>query len=154
MGRQSLTTKQCAPCGLIKSLSEFYNYKRSKDGKSYRCKTCDDLATKKWKADNPIRSRQSARNRQKKLAYGIPHFGYELLLFGQNGRCLICGLLEKDNKIAGSTDSLSVDHCHTTMKIRGLLCNQCNRAIGMLKDDPVLLRKAAAYLESNTNGLS
>ena len=50
-------------------------------------------------------------------------------------------------EICGSTERLMVDHDHTTMVVRGVLCGWCNTALGMMKDDPVRLRKAAEYLE-------
>jgi len=42
---------------------------------------------------------------------------------------------------------LSVDHCHATGRIRGLLCAKCNQAIGLMKDNPIFLRRAADYVE-------
>lgn len=51
--------------------------------------------------------------------------------------------------ICGSVKSLSVDHCHTTGKVRNLLCTPCNTALGKFRDDPALLRAAALYLESH-----
>lgn len=57
--------------------------------------------------------------------------------------CQICG---KINPI------LHLDHDHKSGRIRGVLCHQCNRALGFFKDDPQLLRKAADYLEVDKNG--
>lgn len=49
--------------------------------------------------------------------------------------------------ICGSQERLAVDHCHSTLKVRGVLCTKCNAGLGMFSDDPERLRKAAAYLE-------
>ena len=49
-------------------------------------------------------------------------------------------------EICGRTDTLCVDHCHQTLELRGVLCRNCNLAIGLLRDDPRLLRAAIAYL--------
>lgn len=62
----------------------------------------------------------------------------------QDGRCAICG--DKETYGEG-TRKLPVDHNHTTGKVRGLLCSACNLSIGKMKEDPVLFRKAALYLE-------
>jgi hypothetical protein len=60
----------------------------------------------------------------------------------QKLRCAIClGFMKRAN----------VDHCHETGKRRGLLCSGCNTAIGKLKDDPEVLRRAADYIESYQN---
>lgn len=50
-------------------------------------------------------------------------------------------------EICGSTKSLVYDHCHDTMKFRGVLCSLCNRSIGGLGDTPDSLRMALEYLE-------
>jgi hypothetical protein len=75
------------------------------------------------------------------------------MLIKQNGVCAICRKPEttyRKSHIKGSDPvlrRLSVDHCHTTKKVRGLLCGNCNHSIGKMKDDPALLRAAADYLE-------
>ena len=61
----------------------------------------------------------------------------------QSGCCAICGVHQSKLK-----RRLSIDHCHTILEVRGLLCGSCNTGIGMLKDDPVILRNAAAYIET------
>lgn len=58
----------------------------------------------------------------------------------QNGCCLLCNI--KPKKIV-------VDHCHKTGKVRGLLCNECNRAIGLLKENILTLKNAINYLEKH-----
>jgi hypothetical protein len=57
--------------------------------------------------------------------------------------CGICGKATEP----GRWGNLHIDHCHKTGKVRGVLCSECNSAIGKLKDDPDLLRKAIVYLE-------
>lgn len=71
---------------------------------------------------------------------------YEFMLKSQNGVCAICGQSET-KKTGNKIDLLSVDHQHTTSKIRGLLCSKCNVGLGNFRDDPKLLRKATEYLE-------
>lgn len=60
----------------------------------------------------------------------------------QDYKCAICGIHEEN-----VTKSLAIDHDHTTGLVRGYLCNNCNRGIGLLKDDPNVLRNAIEYLE-------
>ncbi len=57
--------------------------------------------------------------------------------------CNICGSADG----AGRHGNLHVDHCHTTGKVRGMLCSDCNTGLGKFKDGPALLRRAAEYLE-------
>lgn len=62
----------------------------------------------------------------------------ELIEMQSKPFCVICG-----------RPARHIDHCHRTSKIRGLLCRQCNSALGLFQDRPDLLRRAAEYLESN-----
>ena len=140
--------KTCTVCQQSKELSEFYSYKANKDGKMYRCKPCDNEARKKWKNKNPERSHQSQRGRNLKHKYGITLDEYKTMLDNQHGCCAICKVKE-NNALFGANRTLNfaVDHCHTTGKVRGLLCNQCNRGLGMFKDDIKILVKALEYLQ-------
>lgn len=79
--------------------------------------------------------------------YGITREDYDLLFEKQNGLCAICK--EPETKIvkwSGRLLPLSVDHDHVTGKIRGLLCNRCNRVLGMIKDDAQIARSILEYL--------
>lgn len=73
--------------------------------------------------------------------YGLSEEAYWSLVNKQNGSCRLCKTYYKDNF------KLHIDHCHTTGKVRGLLCTNCNRGIGHLKHDPSLIREAAIYCE-------
>lgn len=66
---------------------------------------------------------------------------YNELLKKQNYVCAICHRSENKEQY------LSIDHCHSSNRIRGLLCNNCNFAIGLLNDDPEVIRNAARYVE-------
>lgn len=90
-------------------------------------------------------------NREQKLAkhrehvlksrYGLTMDDYYCLLQSQGNKCAIC---KKE-----ATKTLDVDHCHETGKVRGLLCNNCNRGLGHFQDDKHLLRNAMEYLDDN-----
>lgn len=77
-----------------------------------------------------------------RAAYGISLAQYEEMLVAQDGRCRICGSDKADSR----GRSLHVDHDHATGRVRGLLCNQCNHAIGLLQDSPERFERAADYL--------
>lgn len=83
-----------------------------------------------------------------KKNYGLSKADYDVMSERQDHKCAICQEPE-GAVIRGKTLSLAVDHDHATGKIRGLLCADCNRAIGMLKDSPELLEKAAGYIRTN-----
>lgn len=67
------------------------------------------------------------------------------MLKEQGGCCAICGTNRSER--AGEPINFSVDHCHTTGAIRGLLCNMCNRGLGFFGDNLEGIKKAVAYLE-------
>jgi len=78
--------------------------------------------------------------------YGIDPKDFDNLLLIQNNKCLICGQpLDLQNP-----KNVCVDHNHLTGKIRGILCNKCNLAIGLLRDNPEYTKRATEYLERNT----
>ncbi len=139
-------SKVCSICITRKCFKDYYNLSASKDGKNSRCKTCDDKIRKKFREDNPLEDWIASRNRNLKHFYGMDLDRYNQMLEEQNGGCKLCGLPEKLNKVAGKFNSLSVDHCHDSGKVRGLLCNPCNRALGFFKHKPEVLNAAADYL--------
>jgi hypothetical protein len=103
------------------------------------------IATANWVRNNPEQRRISSRRCQLKMQYGITPEQYDEMLIAQDGKCEIC----KTDKPTGKWKVFAVDHCHKTGNIRGLLCNECNRGMGLLRDDPELLIKAAEYLNKN-----
>lgn len=88
------------------------------------------------------------RRRNLHEKYGITPADADRILAQQGGVCAICrGQPRKVHGISLKVTDWCVDHSHVTNKVRGLLCDHCNRAIGLLRDDPEILRRAAAYLE-------
>lgn len=83
------------------------------------------------------------RSRKLKSKYGLTVAQYDQLMAEQGGRCAICGTSGPD---AARWGKLVVDHDHETGEVRGLLCSNCNCAIGLLGDSPEVLRSAAEYL--------
>jgi hypothetical protein len=78
--------------------------------------------------------------------YGISEAEYQELLEKQAGVCAICGR-EEAATYRGKIKRLAVDHDHETEEIRGLLCSNCNRMIGLAAEDPAVLQNAIRYLE-------
>lgn len=105
-------------------------FNQSEEGKAYK---------HGWYVKNKNRAIASVFKKK----YGISLSDYEALLERQNGVCAIC------RRTCKSGRNLAVDHCHETGKVRGLLCLECNRGIGALKDSIDLLTKAISYLKDN-----
>lgn len=82
-----------------------------------------------------------SRRQSLKKNYGITLEYYNELLESQGGVCKICGSSE-----SRANTQLSLDHCHDSKAIRGLLCSNCNTGLGLFKDSPELLQKAINYL--------
>jgi formate dehydrogenase maturation protein FdhE len=147
--------KQCTKCHAMKPLSDFYVYKtKTRARRVSRCKPCHIAVTgvyqkanrhinraagKRWRERNP----RGEINHRLKFLYGITLDQYEQMFADQHGLCLICRLPEP------SGTRLAVDHCHSTKKVRGLLCKKCNSALYILEREE--LRKAAEkYLEERS----
>ncbi len=75
---------------------------------------------------------------------------YNILHSKQNGVCALCFKKERRiHKTTGTKWDLAVDHCHETNQVRGLLCNACNRGLGLLGDKVDMLEKVVAYLKKH-----
>lgn len=154
-----MTTFTCNACHLEKETGQFYTSTKAKRGHHLICKECWDERTRKYRLSHwgkCYETRKRYRNRERirvdalsrksalKQKYGITPSEYQSLLESQGCRCAICGTHQDETR----SRRLCVDHCHCTLRVRGLLCDKCNRGLGALNDDPLLLRKAAEYLEA------
>ncbi|MNZ37629.1 Recombination endonuclease VII [compost metagenome] len=135
----STNGKSCTTCGEFKPYSQFFNSSQYKDGYGYRCKSCDTVARKKFRAKHEVREKARQRYRLVKCKYGLSKEEYDALLDKCDNCCMLCG---------DRPDFLCVDHCHTTNKARGLLCTKCNKGLGLLGDTKESLLKALKYLEN------
>ena len=138
-----LENRKCRTCGEKKNLiADFYLSRKDPtlvSSYAYECKVCTrERVTKNYSKD-PNRHRNTHLLR----SYGITNEDYDKLLTEQNNCCAICGT----DKPGGKHDRFQVDHCHTTGKVRGLLCKSCNIALGEFKDDIDTLYKAMVYLK-------
>lgn len=95
-----------------------------------------------------IKNKDRVKNQILKQKFNIRIDQYKNMFSSQNGLCKICQ--QPETIKARNCDyikALSVDHCHKTGKIRGLLCDRCNKGIGYLKDSIELLQNAIRYLK-------
>ncbi len=81
-----------------------------------------------------------------KRTFGIHLIDYQRMFIEQNGVCAICERPETVKR-RGKVKWLAVDHNHETGHVRGLLCDHCNKAVGLMREDPRSLRRAADYVE-------
>jgi len=137
--RKPRAKKVCTSCGIEKEAAAFY---LSKDAYlSSKCRPCHNKESIKWMKANPEKTKETARKVKLKKKYGISVEEYNKMLEEQEGRCFLC---EKTH----SRRMLNVDHCHTSGKIRRLLCDRCNMAMGLIKDDAALANKMAGYINA------
>lgn len=159
--------KLCRGCLIKKPLSEFTCNPRSKDGFRYKCKECENelrrIKYKNNKEHKRTRLEAAATYQNAKLTpvgkrerllwkhYKMTLEDYNQLLEKQNGRCKVC-----ERTVAeAQRQFLSVDHDHNCCNsditcgkcVRGLLCDNCNRGIGYLGDDPTIVSNALKYLQ-------
>lgn len=113
------------------------------------CKTCRSVFTPTNPCQLYCSSTCKGKNAYYKRNYGIDDATLEQMKKDQNYKCYLCHsegfLIGKNNH----NEKLAVDHDHDTGKVRKLLCHNCNRALGLFKDNPELMRKAASYVEEH-----
>jgi hypothetical protein len=107
-------------------------------------------------ANNSTDRAHYARDWQLQKKYGITLEEFEAWWIAQCGKCGICGIdMRMPLKKRGQPlDVVAVDHCHKTNKVRGLLCNACNKGLGMFNDNPYILDKARRYLNASDGDYS
>lgn len=124
---------------------EYYQLNKEKllhQNKEWRLRNKEKLA--KSRALYSLKNKEKIRDANLQYNYGISSKYFNALLKKQYYKCAICGT----NNPGGHNNRFHVDHCHTTGKVRGLLCHHCNTALGKFKDDIFILEKAIEYLRS------
>jgi hypothetical protein len=135
----------CRSCGEIKPIGCFYPVRtRQRTTVAKTFARCIDCVKSSYR---PNHEKYRARELQRK--YGITAQEYDSLLQAQNGVCAVCGNPEKITMYK-KVISLCVDHCHTTGKIRGLLCSACNKALGALEDSPERVEALLNYIQQHS----
>jgi hypothetical protein len=169
-----MNDKRCNRCKQRLPLSAFNKDRATKDGLNYDCRGCSQARAKAYYAANceekraknrarraadperhngywkrwAAKSGYTARSGHLKRKYGITEVEYAAMVTTQGGLCAICRQPETMMR-NGVPVPLSVDHDHVTGEIRQLLCYLCNTAVAMLREDPELARRVAAYLEEH-----
>lgn len=92
-----------------------------------------------------LAKKEKRRERSLKYKFGITLEHYNAMFNAQEGRCKICSRHQTE---LGKT--LAVDHCYITHKVRGLLCDFCNRQLGVYERRPDLFYRFDTYLKENT----
>jgi len=132
-------TKQCLDCFVEKTLLEFSKEASKKDGLRNYCRQCSAKRFKKWRLLNLEKARKRDRKSHYIRKYGLEDELAEKLVADRSGICSICQ----------TQTLLVVDHCHTTHKVRELLCSPCNSLLGYAKENKNTLLSAIKYLEKH-----
>ena len=146
-----IATKTCSQCKKLLPVSNFY--KNDKGRCRSDCIECSAERNKKYYAKNKnktaaVNKKWAEKNKEKiqdtkvKRKFGITLEEKKKLFEEQGSVCAICKCTE--NKITRDWD---VDHCHITGKVRGVLCSNCNRGLGLFQDEQQNLLRAAEYLD-------
>lgn len=117
--------------------------------KDKNCKACGNVFTPTNPCNTYCSTDCRGKNAYYKRNYGIDDAELAKMKKEQENKCYLCGsegfLIGNNNH----NEKLAVDHDHKTGKVRKLLCHNCNRALGLFKDNPALMRKAAIYVEEH-----
>lgn len=134
--------RTCRVCGERKPKADFH-WATARRYRRRACKACDYVRSEDQRASKLDQYRRAARERTFRRKYGLTLAAFDALLTDQNYRCRICWELL-------FIDTTHVDHDHDSGAVRGLLCPNCNLALGHFRDDPWRLRQALAYLAAAT----
>jgi hypothetical protein len=110
------------------------------------CKSCHKETVRSYQDKNKEKILSNGRIYNIKKRYGITQLDYDKMFVEQNGKCAICGSSEIKRT---NSKHFCIDHCHTTNKVRGLLCHDCNVILGKLKDSVDMCKSVIKYLEKS-----
>ena len=146
-----METKVCTKCKEEKLLASFYNDKNKPDGHKPRCSTCSRVQAAAYR--NKLENLGKTREYHLKSKYGITSDQYNKMYEDQCGLCAICHRAFDKTVLTmdGRASSLGVDHNHKTGQVRGLLCPNCNRGLGMFADSIESMYNAISYLMTFEN---
>lgn len=151
--------RRCFSCSQTLLLDAFGKFARGFQGLQPKCKPCTNAQVKTYAASpEAIAKKREAQRRRRKAnpttpeynrrynirRYGITVEDYGRLLTAQDGMCAICGGADPMTR----SGTFHVDHCHTSGRVRGLLCSRCNPALGAFQDSVDILEAAITYLRS------
>ena len=143
----------CKTCKIEKLHEEFPKHKAYKEGIRPNCIDCHrkiELGryhkSKNIKGSSYCYNGDKNRNSKLILQFGIDHSEYLKLVELQEGKCKICKIT-----LDFTVKHPPVDHCHMTGKIRGILCHQCNTALGGVKDSLEILNSMVSYLKEDND---
>ena len=111
-------SKICTGCGEVKGLDEFHKYRRGKYGCKPKCKICSARIRRAYYLSNNKKERKRARERLYASIYGVSSEWVELRMAELDGRCAIC----EQPETQPGFEVLSVDHSHSSLAARDLLC--------------------------------
>ena len=134
--------KKCSKCQEHKPLEGYYSCPTMKSGYRSSCIECSKESSKRFK-----KSPEQIKAGHLKHDYGLTVEEYAKMYKEQDGLCAICGKPETVRNHSHVISALAVDHNHETGRVRGLLCSNCNKGIGNLKEDETILLNAIEYLK-------
>jgi len=149
--------RNCDKIRRIKRLDENRNLPCPKCGKVDKfpqgtCRPCGNAYTianqeriQKYTAQWKLKNKERLRELRLVKQFGITEAKYAEMLAQQLGRCALCPATRFDSR----WERLAVDHCHTSGKIRRLLCARCNLLIGNSGEDDALLERMASYIREH-----
>lgn len=142
--------KRCLQCSNIASIDNFYRHKRGLYGRTSNCREC----ILEWhKERNATKTEQRRKQRYWRYSrYNITELDYDAMVKAQGNKCAIC---ETDTP-GGRFNSWQIDHDHSCCPdakscgrcVRGLLCSNCNRALGYFRENAGNLKRAHEYMTS------
>lgn len=136
--------KTCTICKVDKIIQRFGVNNAKPDRMQCHCKDCDSILRKKKREKDPVKY----GSMHLKSRYGITLEQYNDIFAQQEGKCKICKKHQTQLK-----RKLAVDHCHTTGRVRALLCQLCNMAVGSIKEDPKIASELCRYLQEVVNAI-